>query len=498
VGPPLACLLGALRRGAILVLLAAGCVLSDLNATPADAAGAVVFSSTRSEPDGFVINPHNSTLWLVADDGGGLRHLVEPGGAPIQGWDPSWSPGGNAIAYVENSPTENHWQLSLVSADGRRRRTLAVEGTGSPFSAINDPDWSPDGKWIAFSAHTADRAGWDAARLWQTDIYLASVDGSQVRRLSGRGPGGEKLWDEEPSFSPDGRRILFTRTTELTALGIRPPGSGLYSVGLQGGEPQPVFVGEFPADDTSPAPLGGPTFRSASFSPDGREIAFLVSDTLYTVSSDGSGLRALGKVGRHTLNTAVTPAWDPAPVFILSERYEPLLKLYPDGHTAPLTTVPEQPELRAEFTGDDDPDWRPATPVAPLTDIVPPATFLFDRARPRPIAAAATTRRRSLTLRRGNLSFFAVDSAGIAAVHVAIARTAKPRRGRAMCRFLGAKRFSGRPRQCAHPSYRRVRSAASWQRLQRLRPGRYLLWLRTTDGHGTKTPTRAVRLRLRR
>ena len=464
----------------------------------ASGAGDVAFVSSRGEPDGAAFVGHNPAIWTVKDDGTQMRRLTSARGEPLDGSDPTWSPLGNAIAFSHNGPGDPPAaQLSVVSGDGLGRRVI-VSDAQAGFRGTQDPDWSPDGRWIAFSAYTRDRFGVDSARLWQSDIYLASADGAHVRRLTGRGPGGEKLYDEEPSFSPDGRRILFNRTTESTSPGKRPPGSGLYSVGLDGGEPEPVFVGEFPSDGKYGGGIAG--IRSASFSPDGREIAFLVSDALYTVGSDGSNLRRRGTVGSEMIfNTSVVPIWDPALAFIVAEPFKPLVKVYSEGRTDSVTTIPANPELRAEFQGDLDPDWRPSVPIPPLPDIRPPATFLFDRARPRPLAtAAAATRRRSLTLRRGNLSFFAIDSAGVSAVHVAVARGTQRRRGRPMCRFLGARRFSRRSRPCARPVYRRFSSPRAWPRLSRLRTGRYLIWLRTTDGRGTRTRARAVHVRLRR
>jgi TolB protein len=58
------------------------------------------------------------------------------------------------------------------------------------------PDWSPDGRRIAFAS----------ARTGSFDVYAMNADGSEVRRVVG-GPDDER----EPAWSPDGTMIAFDR-----------------------------------------------------------------------------------------------------------------------------------------------------------------------------------------------------------------------------------------------------------------------------------------------
>lgn len=82
----------------------------------------------------------------------------------------------------------------------------SVESDPIPLSgdtlAVNDvhPDWSPDGKQIAFVAEF----------YGYKEIWIADGDGSNPRRLYAGT--SDMPWAEHPAWSPDGRRIAFEVT----------------------------------------------------------------------------------------------------------------------------------------------------------------------------------------------------------------------------------------------------------------------------------------------
>lgn len=104
----------------------------------------------------------------------------------------------------------------------------------------DNPVWSPDGRWIAFSS---DRNG-------NPDIYMAPADGGDIRRMT-----WSSFGETPESWSPDGRQILYRGFYEK-------PQNGLYSLDVQTGQ-----MREFWLDTRS---LGFPRF-----SPDGRDILFV-------------------------------------------------------------------------------------------------------------------------------------------------------------------------------------------------------------------------------
>jgi Tol biopolymer transport system component len=126
-------------------------------------------------------------VFTMNADGSGYRVLAGAAGPEFDG---AWSPDGASIVYRDSRRGINEDdEIAIVAADGTGARNL----TNHP---ANDwgPDWSPDGKWIAFNS---DRDGFPLRG------YLVAPDGSGLRRID------TDAWFEYPSFSPDGRSIVF-------------------------------------------------------------------------------------------------------------------------------------------------------------------------------------------------------------------------------------------------------------------------------------------------
>jgi Tol biopolymer transport system component len=101
----------------------------------------------------------------------------------------SWSRDGRRIFFVDDrsgSPA-----LFVINRDGMGRERISPEG----LRRIISFELSPNGAMITFT-------GGDGQRR---SVYVINVDGSGLQRLTD----GE--WDREPSWSPDGRRIVFNR-----------------------------------------------------------------------------------------------------------------------------------------------------------------------------------------------------------------------------------------------------------------------------------------------
>ena len=98
-----------------------------------------------------------------------------------------------------------------MDADGSNQRRLTHHA-----GIDGDPDWSPDGKQIAFISDRDAKEGEP-----NLEIYTMDADGGNVRQITHMG------FAQGPRWSPDGKWILFM---EGEIFAIRPDGTGLWQV----------------------------------------------------------------------------------------------------------------------------------------------------------------------------------------------------------------------------------------------------------------------------
>jgi TolB protein len=155
-------------------------------------------------PDGrrlvFVSLYVNSTtgghhdVFTIGVNGRGLRRLT----TQQEAWEvTSWSRTGR-IAYVNTKSPLDGSDVWTMRADGtdKRRLTRAV----SDWNV--EPEWSPDGRRIAFVNDL------DSPRA----VHTMNADGSDVRQLT-----HVTVPEASPSWSPDGRKLVFERNRQLFA-----------------------------------------------------------------------------------------------------------------------------------------------------------------------------------------------------------------------------------------------------------------------------------------
>ncbi len=276
----------------LVTVLLSGCLLFIGNWTDAAERKWLSFASNRSG---------NLDIYIMDTNREGLRRLTTnlvPKNNSGPPWPPdlTWSPDGRFLAYtshgdearktyVMDTRTREHWRLT--NSDERELF----------------PAWAPDGKWIAYVAGDAERS-----RIYKTD-----VNGAHPVALTDPGYYGRPAW------SPDGKQIAFSLhipQVERYHLCVIDVDGDNFRQLTQGGPivKPPIADQQKPVNVPLP-PFSLPEIYSPAWSPDGKQIAYVYSDTILGQTADIYIIDAKGKDRGTPLvkerGVDVSPAWVP-------------------------------------------------------------------------------------------------------------------------------------------------------------------------------------------
>jgi len=192
-------------------------------------------------------------VWKVNSDGSGLTQLTTDN----QGEVPSFSPDGSKIAFQKNN------KIAVMDPDGTNVQVLT-----SFSAAIDWVFWSPDGTEIWFTEFK-----FTGSPL--NDIFKVNVATQVVTPIT-----SDSIFFRDPSFYPDGSKILFTKA----------PISGATSTAVVSMNP----------DGTGQIELHTGNVGGASVSPDNTKIAFRLFDgdaDLYVMNLDGTNPQEIFTTG---------------------------------------------------------------------------------------------------------------------------------------------------------------------------------------------------------
>jgi dipeptidyl aminopeptidase/acylaminoacyl peptidase len=281
---------------------------------PEDVYALTSVSEPRISPDGrhvaYVVNRidreangYRGAIWVAPLDGSEEPRQFTSG--ERRDGSPCWSPDGRWLAFVSNRDGEDeskaHGELYVLPADGGEPRRLTEGKEG-----VESIAWSPDSHRIVFARRVRDEAyeeederrraprrftrvffkldsvGWTGDR--RKHVFLADLDGGDERQLT-----DGDCENDEPAWSPDGSRIVFT-----SQRGDR------WDVELV----EALYELEVDSEGAEPRRLTQPdeSASTASFSPDGTLIAYVHAPEdrtfphhgqIAVMRSDGSDRRIL-------------------------------------------------------------------------------------------------------------------------------------------------------------------------------------------------------------
>ncbi|WP_442907121.1 hypothetical protein [Kitasatospora sp. NBC_01250] len=233
-------------------------------------------------------------IWLSGADGSDPQPMNLAGRGPND-WDtdPEISPDGTLIAFTRTSPGG----IGAASGPGRvviaQVATGAIVGTieppaGQPGAYDAQPTWSPDGKLLAFTRTEVIDGNGANKHVWTVPVGALG----QQSDLSAKAcPAGCAVIDDSPAFSPDGKQVAFNRKSGDGAVDQR---DGILIASSTGGSCTvvlPAGLTKDPSACTRPLPDTSATGpfqpRDAAWTADGSQLVLTSRRALAPDSPEG-------------------------------------------------------------------------------------------------------------------------------------------------------------------------------------------------------------------
>ncbi|MFJ2211799.1 amidohydrolase family protein [Streptomyces sp. NPDC101062] len=215
-------------------------------------------AATLSPAGDRLIAEVQNVLWSVPRTGGTAVPLTPAGLEPNR---PTHSPDGTLILFCAYQGGGYHlWTMRPDGTDVRQRTEGPWDDRG--------PAWSPDGTRIAFASERAgDPVTGGPYRIHVLDLRTGDI--TRVTGLAGQeGPHQDGAWEDfDPTWAPDGERILFVRARAVTtATGLALDARTVAAVPAGGAGP--VVVAHTEAEQAAQV-------MAPALAPDGRRLAYL-------------------------------------------------------------------------------------------------------------------------------------------------------------------------------------------------------------------------------
>jgi Tol biopolymer transport system component len=250
--------------------------------------GKIAYTNFDARDGGF-------DVMLAGTDGSFATNITHDGTA-MRNVDPNWSTDGTRVAYTRYNMTGGA-DIMVVNANGKGAVNLTGPSMRSGVMNVH-PTWAPNGS-IVFASN----------RNGNFDLYRIGIATSPTSSLVRMTKTAAPMQTYDPDYSADGKMLVFSRGTIAiaggTAASLFTMAASPYALATKLTD---TFVG-----------LGD---RGASWSPNGRQIAFSSgragNANLYLINRNGSGLLQLTS----NKSSDSQPSWSPdgTKLVFLSDR----------------------------------------------------------------------------------------------------------------------------------------------------------------------------------
>ena len=259
----------------------------------------IIFASQGSQYHLFQINVNNAFESSI---------LSSPSGI----WNPQWSPDGKLIAYF--SAPSNSYNLYLVNADGTQNRQVTHFTEYNSSRPLNSISWFPDSKRV-----TVEGTNFFNPSYWEDELFLIDIDNYKVLNLT-------SSLDDVVDFawSPGGDQIAISTRSPITIdtkskISLLDANGNLnfafeingYASGLNW-SPDGTKIVYYNMYNNSGIETLSVSDGSANllvdhgssplWSPDGQRIVFIDGNSILMMNADGSGLTLLTTISGDNLS----------------------------------------------------------------------------------------------------------------------------------------------------------------------------------------------------
>jgi Tol biopolymer transport system component len=243
-------------------------------------------------------------VYEVRPDGTGLRAITKPPANADEDGQPDWSPDGSQVVFHRVYNDGRPDSLIVARADGSAPHDVTEPNCTGDCLSSEQPAWSPDGKKIAFSRAIGPPPADGPPPV--VGIFVMDADGSHVEQLTQSVP-SSGTEDHTPTWSPNGGQIAFMRANNTK----KPENaSSIYVMGADGSNVTRIRR----------MPTRWPGSGVPKWSPDGQSILFdtyclfgacgqsQTGTQLYTIKANGTGLRKLTNLRGNSYDGSWSPS----------------------------------------------------------------------------------------------------------------------------------------------------------------------------------------------